>query len=65
MSDLQLKDIDLNEDASIHSDIQYDHNCIDIRLIDSHFDQDIILYSVMLLRSSPDRDIIKKQIHFF
>jgi hypothetical protein len=51
--------IDLDEeDASIHSDIQYDHNCIYIRLKDSHFEQDITLYPVMLLGSLPDRDIL-------
>jgi hypothetical protein len=56
---LQVKNIDLDEeDASIHSDIQYDHNCIYISLMDSHFEQAITLYPVMLLGSLPDRDIL-------
>ena len=51
--------IDLDEeDDSIHSDIQYDHNCIYIILKDSHFEQTITLYPTMLLGSLPDRDIL-------
>lgn len=51
--------IDLDEeDDSIHSDIQYDQNCIYISLKDSHFEETITLYPTMLLGSLPDRDIL-------
>lgn len=55
----KIENIDLEEeDASIHQNIQYAHNCIYINLLDSHFEQEITLYPAMLLGSLPDRDIL-------
>ncbi|KAG2231274.1 hypothetical protein BDF21DRAFT_466125 [Thamnidium elegans] len=59
LQDTIIKDIDLDEeDDSIHEFIQYDHNCLYVRLNDSHFEQEITLYPAMLLGSLPDRDIL-------
>ncbi|KAI8977674.1 hypothetical protein BDF20DRAFT_876239 [Mycotypha africana] len=54
-----IKDIDSDEeDSSVHSSIQYGHNCLYIKLIDSHFEQPITLYPALLLGSLPERDFL-------
>lgn len=51
--------VDLEEeDPSIHSLIEYKNNCIYVVLKDTHFEQPITLYPILLLGSLPDRDIL-------
>lgn len=50
------------EDDSIYKDILLDNNFLSISLVDSHFEQPIIIYPTLMFASLPDREMLLVRI---